>query len=241
MKIISWNCNGAFRKKFELLESENPDVLVIQECEDPSQSSSGSYKAWAQNYIWIGENKNKGLGIFCKENVKAKRLDWPDHGLRYFIPCRINERFNLLAVWTKNAKSYWYIGQLWSYLQHHKSALTESEAVICGDFNSNPIWDKPSRCWNHSDVVRELGDINLYSIYHDLCGEAHGQESQPTLFMYRDLKKSYHIDYAFASKKFFSKQNSSLVIGRPEDWLAHSDHMPIIFTLGGADLDKASS
>ena len=40
MKIISWNCNGALWKKFNLLEKLDADILVIQECEDPRRSKN---------------------------------------------------------------------------------------------------------------------------------------------------------------------------------------------------------
>jgi exonuclease III len=43
MKIITWNCNGAFRKKFESLVSIDADILVIQECEDPAESKDKKY------------------------------------------------------------------------------------------------------------------------------------------------------------------------------------------------------
>jgi hypothetical protein len=33
MVVVSWNCAGAFRKKFIALENLVPDVCVIQECE----------------------------------------------------------------------------------------------------------------------------------------------------------------------------------------------------------------
>ena len=34
MKVISWNCNLKFAKKFEAIECFNPDICFIQECED---------------------------------------------------------------------------------------------------------------------------------------------------------------------------------------------------------------
>ena len=33
MKIITWNCNLNFAKKFEHLEPMGADILIIQECE----------------------------------------------------------------------------------------------------------------------------------------------------------------------------------------------------------------
>jgi len=91
MKIISWNCNGAFRKKYHLIERFGGDILLIQECEDPSKVV-GDYKEWAKNYLWIGANKNKGLGVFAQNNhLTLKQLDWNDEGLQLFLPCIINE------------------------------------------------------------------------------------------------------------------------------------------------------
>ena len=58
MNIITWNCNGAFRNKLQLLEKYLSDILVIQECEDPSKSTK-DYKEWATNYLWTGKSKNK--------------------------------------------------------------------------------------------------------------------------------------------------------------------------------------
>lgn len=33
MKIITWNCQGAFRNKADAIFVHKPDILVIQECE----------------------------------------------------------------------------------------------------------------------------------------------------------------------------------------------------------------
>ncbi|MDX2468996.1 MAG: endonuclease/exonuclease/phosphatase family protein, partial [SAR324 cluster bacterium] len=72
MKIVTWNCNGALRKKLETLENFDADILVIQECENPELSTK-DYKEWASNFLWKGDNKNKGIGIFAKKDIELKR------------------------------------------------------------------------------------------------------------------------------------------------------------------------
>ncbi len=76
MKIVSWNCNGALRKKFHQISSLNAVIYVIQECEDPSLTNDKVYKEWCINYLWIGDSKNKGLGIFAKPGIDLILLDW---------------------------------------------------------------------------------------------------------------------------------------------------------------------
>ncbi len=118
MKIITWICNGAFRKKFENIINLNADIYIIQECENPSESTDKKYQEWAENYIWIGDNKNKGLAIFVKPEIKLEKLDWSnqfkDHSVKHFLSCKINMDFILLAVWThrNNSPNFGYIGQL---------------------------------------------------------------------------------------------------------------------------------
>jgi exonuclease III len=84
MKIVTWNCNGAFRKKFEHLSHINADIYVIQECEDPENCKDQSYKNWASNYLWIGNNKNSGLGVFAKDNIFPKTTRLGTSRLRVF-------------------------------------------------------------------------------------------------------------------------------------------------------------
>jgi exonuclease III len=231
MRIVTWNCNGAFRRKLEQIDVLQADVLVIQECEDPSRSNA-DYATWAGQHIWAGSNKNKGLGVFVKGDTSIAALDWPSEGLEQFLPVRINDEFDLLAVWTKQAggAAFRYIGQFWKYLQKHKSNLTAS-TLICGDFNSNNIWDRRGRIWNHSECVRELDEIGFSSLYHLAVNELQGLESRPTFFLHRNLQKPYHIDYAFAHRHRIPNAWTKIQIGDPSDWLQHSDHMPVIVDL----------
>lgn len=229
IKILTWNCNGAFRKKYHHLEQFDADILVIQECENP-ETSIIDYKNWAKNHLWIGDNKNKGVGVFCKNDLKIELLDWPNDNLKHFLPVRINNDFNILAVWGHHANSptFGYIGQLWKYLQINKTEM--SNTIIAGDLNSNKIWDKWDRWWNHSDVVRELNEINIRSLYHEFFKEDQGQETLPTFFLQRNQNKKYHIDYIFADKYKFAKINDFKVINE-DHWFSISDHLPLITEL----------
>jgi exonuclease III len=146
LKIVTWNCNGAFRKKFHSLINYQADIYIIQECENPIESKDNEYQIWANNYLWIGDTKNKGLGIFAKPEIILEKLDWTNkfknHSVKYFLPCKVNNDFDLLAVWThrNNSPNFGYIGQLWKYLQVNKTKLDNT--LIVGDFNSNTIWDE---------------------------------------------------------------------------------------------------
>lgn len=231
MKIITWNCNGAFRKKFHILLELNADIFVIQECENPAESKDLEYKNWAKNYLWIGDSKNKGLGVFTKKEIIIKPLDWTnnfkDHSVKHFLPCFINNDFQLLAVWThqNNSPNFGYIGQFWKYLQVNKSKF--EKIIIAGDFNSNAIWDEWDRWWNHSDVVKELEGINILSLYHKYFKEQQGKETKPTFFLQRNVSKPYHIDYCFSSKEFIPNLKK-VEVSEFNKWRQLSDHVPII-------------
>ena len=232
MKILTWNCNGAFRKKIEFLQQIEADIYIIQECEN-QQQSKGAYEAWLPNLIWKGNNKNKGLGVFAREDYKLEQLYWEDFELELFLPIRVNDNFQLLAAWTKYANSpkFQYIGQLWKYLQLHEELIKVQPTLICGDLNSNAQWDVWDRWWNHSDVVNQLQAMNIHSLYHELSNEEQGKETLPTFFMNRNHEKNYHIDYLFCHRNLFSKNNSYFKIFDKYEWLNHSDHIPLLFEI----------
>lgn len=233
MKIISWNCNGALRKKFDRLSNLDADIYVVQECEDPSQTMDKDYKDWSVNYLWIGDSKNKGLGIFARPQIKLKKLDWSNnfknHSVKYFLPCCVDDKFQLIGVWThrNNSPTFGYMGQFWKYLQINLEFF--DNPIIAGDFNSNAIWDRWDRWWNHTDVVEILKQKEVESIYHLLTGEHQGDEKTPTFWLQKNAEKPYHIDYFFLGKKF--QEPKMFKIEERSNWIQFSDHVPLILEL----------
>jgi len=117
------------------------------------------------------------------------------------------------------------MGQFWKYLQIHGRDLSGSKTIILGDFNSNSIWDKPDRWWNHSDVITELEALGLQSQYHHVYKEVQGAETKPTFFLQRNQQKRYHIDYVFTSMDLIER--CDLQVGEHDDWILTSDHVPL--------------
>lgn len=90
------------------------DIYVIQECEDPATCVNSDYHDFAGQYIWTGESKNKGLGIFVKNNIEFSRNNWETYCLRNFISVNVGSAFDLIGVWA----CYPYIGEYYlSYIK----------------------------------------------------------------------------------------------------------------------------
>ena len=225
LRLVTWNCNGALRKKWRTLEPLDADVLIVQECEDPERSKDAAYLEWSGNYLWVGSTKNKGIGVFVRDGLTIDACHLEFEPLKQFLPCII-DGIPLLAVWTQFADSptFSYIGQLWKFLQSHKMFLDHEQAIVIGDMNSNVRWDKWDRWWNHSDVVRELSELGLRSAYHEFLNAKQGLEPDPTFYLHRNLAKAYHIDYAFLGNRWLIED---VIVGPHEIWLRESDHMPL--------------
>lgn len=217
MQIVSWNCRGKFREKYQYIEKLNADIYVIQECENPDKYDR-EFSQFFSNRVWCGENESKGLALFARPDVEIEINLWPKYCLRCFESVRVNQSFDLLAVWACSP----YIEEYCIY-QAINIDKFNGETVIIGDFNSNAMWDKQHGMRNHSAVVAQLKEKQIVSAYHYFSKEEHGMESQHTFCLYKHRDRPYHIDYCFTNLKNIK----SYKILDDEEWLKHSDHFPI--------------
>jgi len=233
MKIITWNCNMAFRKKAALVHKFKPDILVIPECEHPEKMIFDNENLKPNSWLWFGSNQNKGLGIFAYGDLKFKVHRKHNPELKTIIPITVSNntgiRFTLFAIWAYNPldPDGTYVTQVWKAVNHYGRLLRRKQTLLIGDFNSNTIWDLPRREGNHSTVVKLLEKKGIHSTYHRHFNQEQGRELHPTLYMYRHKDKPYHIDYCFASEDMIDKLQS-VEIGDHEFWSKYSDHVPVI-------------
>jgi len=64
MRIVTWNCTGALRRKWPQLQELGANLAVVQECEDPAQAKDAAYERWAAGHSWVGPTKTRALACF---------------------------------------------------------------------------------------------------------------------------------------------------------------------------------
>jgi exonuclease III len=235
MKLITWNCQGAFRKKVNQILPFNPDILIVPESEHPDKLDFNLSNKRPNSFLWHGDNIHKGIGIYSYSDYKIELLPHFNPEFRYILPLRVTgleQTFTLFAIWAMSNKENYqarYIGQIWLAINHYADLLGGS-VILIGDFNSNKIWDYKDRIGNHSDVVRKLAENNIDSVYHRHFGIEQGKEKHPTFFLQRKQNKPYHIDYCFASAEINDKVKN-IEIGSYENWMEYSDHSPLIIDI----------
>lgn len=232
MKLITWNCQGAFRKKAEAILVHKPDILVVQECEHPDKLVFDSNFKKPTDALWFGDNHNKGVGIFSYGKYTLEKLEVHNPNFKFIAPIKVSGKsleFILFAIWAnhKTDPDGQYVEQVWKAIHYYGEHLQGNNVILAGDFNSNTIWDRPRRIGNHTDVVTKLAEQNIHSIYHYKFKQIHGKEKHPTFFLQKNLKKPYHIDYVFASNNLVEGLKK-IEVGTLEQWKAFSDHVPLI-------------
>lgn len=234
MKLITWNCQGAFRKKFHKILLEEPDVLVIQECEHPDRLTFKSETLQPTDVIWIGDKQHKGLGIFTFGDFKLKRIDNHNSDIKFVLPVLVYNsihEFTLVGIWANNPQDAQgqYVEQVWKTVNYYEDLIGNTNTILAGDLNSNSIWDRPRKIGNHSHVAEALEKKHIFSVYHKYLDQKHGEEKDPTFFLQRKISKPYHIDYCFVSDDLMEKLKS-FEIGILERWITLSDHLPLMIT-----------
>ncbi len=90
MKIISWNCKMAYRKKAESLLKYHPDLAVVPECEYMGEETP--------KRLWFGDNRKKGLGIFSYSDFELELHEEYNPSFKYVIPIKVKGTFGIQSI-----------------------------------------------------------------------------------------------------------------------------------------------
>jgi exodeoxyribonuclease-3 len=224
MRIVSWNCNVNFEKKFELLQSLSPNIAIIQECEKLNINHFPNCQ-----YYWYGRNDAKSMAVLVF-NRSAKIDPICNENLIYFLPI-IAEDIKILGVWAYNHRAAQFgdncSGKTFDAIQYYQNWLSGNEKIIVsGDFNNSVIWDKGKEN-DFVNINQLLVGLGFQSSYHQYFKEEFGKESQGTLFHTKNRDKPYHIDYCFYKNFTLEK----VKLENFNDWIGLSDHLPLSIDL----------
>lgn len=223
MRIVTWNCNQAFRKKIGPLLALDPDVAVIQECERSFQPPAG------YAFFWHGLNPNKGLGVLSKSPILPLHHPVLEQSAFFFPVFLPTLDLRLLGVWAFNHRAERFepsrsgsaldaVTQLQDWLSNYRSA-------VVGDFNNNAAWDKALKPNKFRELSDRLASFGLASAYHRTTGEELGEESATTHYWRKSDSTRYHIDYCFLHESISS---TSVSIPTFDAWRSLSDHVPVV-------------
>jgi exonuclease III len=231
MRLVSWNCKGAFHRKHDFVADLRPDILIVPECEKLSELSRPFDSKPVRSLEWFGDNPRKGLAVVSYGDYSLEIHPSYDPRHRWIVPLSIAGpfKFVLLAVWTLPLGKIpgRYVRPLFEAFETYKSLMNESDLVWAGDFNSNFNFDEPSRQYKFCDFVALLGQNGFKSLYHNQCKCEHGKEPDKTFYLYHHADKGYHIDYAFTTDKFHPN-GYDVSIGTHAEWSKRSDHAPLV-------------
>jgi exonuclease III len=231
MKLVTWNCSGAFHKKHQRVLTLDPDIMVIQECSQTSIEQINRSEGWSSR--WFGKNPNKGLAVFVRPpwTVREAQTLKPKWAGKLVIdgPTSIE----LFPVWASkgNSPAEEYIGQIHLLLDVIEQTPLSPFTIVAGDFNSNSRWDDEDGTNNHSAAINRFCKLGLESAYHHVfSGRPQGAERHPTHWNRKKKDAPYHIDYIFLSRPLLSKL-SGVEVGHCDEWLYLSDHAPVLVEL----------
>ena len=117
----------AFRKKAAFILAEEPDILIVPECENIERLSFGLYTKQPTDTFWYGDLPDKGIGVFSYSDFKIKLIDIHNPDFKYVLPLSVyNDKIALtiFAVWAqKPALNDNYTEQVWNAVHFYSNLL----------------------------------------------------------------------------------------------------------------------
>lgn len=158
IKIIFWNINGKNLKEqiIEILTTENPDILILAECENLDATIMDGYEMLKTNEFEFNASGKKKFEIYSKKNISCYRLEKNDTE-RFLINgveiIRDGKKEQMLIVGLhlpsklngaeeQNDNSLILLNRIKQSSENLLERLKSEKIIYIGDFNLNP-YEKP--------------------------------------------------------------------------------------------------
>jgi exodeoxyribonuclease-3 len=233
LRIVTWNCNMAFRLKFDRLLSLRPDVAVVQECADP-RAGDASWRPACTAFDWIGFNPDKGLGIYAFGDLTLTRHAGYSDTYALYLPVTISGwcRFNLLGLWAADPRKIpaGTTNDPAAALRHYRGFLAAGPSFVTGDFNRLPQQMAAARAGAGRSVVAELRDAGLTNADYAMSAASGQPALRRTHYHQRKFSRGFVVDYIFIPTSEAARL-TAFEVGDPHDWITWSDHVPLVAEL----------
>ena len=239
IRLVTWNCRGKFYERFECVQSLDADIYVISECTNPQNQKYSTkkfqeFQNFSKKRLWNESSRKYELsvGIFVKENHNLEKNE-NSYDDKNFISGNFYSNqcsFNIVGMWpswSNDQKKGCCAQEILDYLNKHSEI--NSNYIIAGDMNIDKLYENQSSVCitKTSEIIKNLNeDKKLFSAYHTHLNKSHNKEVMKTYYFQSKGNGTSHVDYVFLNKEKF--EIVKVYLGEKEDWLNHSDHLPLI-------------
>lgn len=250
MKIASWNVNSLnvrLPHVIEWLQTNEPDVLVLQEIKQVTEKFPGDeFKALGYHSIASGQKTYNGVAVLSKTPATNPVTDFPDldDPQRRILASTVND-VRIVDLYIPNgsevgSEKYAYkLGWLASLHRFLESELQRHErVVVLGDFNIAPAdedvhdpesWGEAILCSPaERSALRALLDLGLTDVFRKF---EHPEKS----FSWWDYRAAgfrrnagLRIDLILTSATMTENCIASYIDKEPRAWERPSDHAPVV-------------
>lgn len=248
MKIISWNVNGlraVLRKNFlEFLETEDPDILAIQETKLQEIQIPPEIKDLKDYYQYWNFAEKKGYsGVALFSKIKPQKLTYsigdPDFDTEGRLIIAEFDDFTLINCYFPNGQmseerlqyKLNYYNRMFDLMENLKSS--GKNVIVCGDFNTahkeidlaNPKQNEKTS--GFLPIERAWLDQIVANGWIDTFREFNKEPGQYSWWTYRFGARSrnvgWRIDYFFTNKENLRNIKNAFIL---QD-VTGSDHCPV--------------
>lgn len=234
MRLIAWNCNERFDRKYRHLRDLNFDVAVVTECGPFEPGLDEARKLSSVLKVGVDQPRHtKHIGVLARDPWQVVPLPLVP-SQPWLLPVRITGpvEFTVLAVWALGPE---WVEHRRSYSEQTARVVAEvmptieGPVVVAGDLNA-PIASNATGARQHTHSVNKLLAHGLISAFTAGRGEA-DPLTEPTYYHQWKAEHPFHIDHVFVPVAW--THGVQVAVGTYETWVAtkRSDHVPIIIDI----------